>query len=70
MPNEEQVAIRLPKDFLDRATALTTKMADDGELRAWRITRMAVLRVALQRGLEVLEREYEGQPTSKGKPAR
>mgnify|MGYP001273945540 CR=1 FL=1 len=61
MPNETQVALRLPADAVRRAAALAEKMARAPELRAWRLTRSAVLRLALLRGIESLEAEYLGK---------
>jgi hypothetical protein len=57
--NEQQVALRLPAEWLKRAAALVPKMTSDGTMQAWRVSRSAVLRVALQKGLEALEREYQ-----------
>ena len=58
MAHEEQVSIRLPTDLVQRAEALVTKMAQDTEYQAWRISRTSVLRLALIHGLEGLEQRY------------
>lgn len=58
MANEAQVAIRLPTDFLKRAGALVTAMRKNPAMQAWSLTRSAVLRLAVQKGLDALEAEY------------
>jgi len=59
--NDAQVAIRLPEDFLERADKLVARMEKDPALSAWRVSRSAVLRQAVQKGLEALEAQY-GRP--------
>lgn len=54
---EAQVAIRLPEALVERADALIAGVAGLPEYQLWRISRSAVLRIAIQKGLEVLERE-------------
>lgn len=58
MANEAQVAIRLPTDFLKRAGVLVAAMKKSPAMQAWSLTRSSVLRLAVQRGLDVLEAEY------------
>lgn len=53
--NEEQVSIRLPPALLERADKLTRKLSADPAHAAFRVTRAAVLRLALIRGIEALE---------------
>lgn len=60
------IQIRIPEDLLGRADALQVAIAKDPALRAMgRITRTAVLRLAILHGLEVLEQQYS--QTSKGR---
>jgi hypothetical protein len=52
--------LRLTHDLLDRADALIAVMAADPEVRALGMpTRTAVLRLAIARGLQDLERQYQ-----------
>ncbi len=57
----EQVSLRLDADLLARAEALAEAVGGDPRLKTWASapTRSAVLRLALARGLEVLEAEYK-----------
>lgn len=50
--NEHQVALRIPKAWIERAQALTSRIASPGVY----ITRTDVLRAAIALGLEQLER--------------
>jgi hypothetical protein len=52
-----QVALRVDPATLDRAAALADRMAQRADLRAFRLSRAAVLRLALLRGLDALEAE-------------
>jgi hypothetical protein len=49
-------ALRLPGEFLARADKLCGKISKDPMMR---VTRSAVLKMAIGRGLEALEREYK-----------
>jgi predicted DNA-binding protein len=60
--NEEQIAIRLPSDALKRAEALAEKLAKTPALAAVRVSRSAVLRMAILRGLDELETEAGARP--------
>jgi hypothetical protein len=52
--------LRLTHDLLERADALIAIMAADPEVRALGMpTRTAVLRLAIARGLQDLERQYQ-----------
>ena len=52
--------LRLTHDLLERADALISIMAADPEVRALGMpTRTAVLRLAIARGLQDLERQYQ-----------
>ena len=54
-----QILFRLPADLLDRVDALVPRLRGNAELRAWgRVSRAAVLRLLILKGLEVLEAEY------------
>ena len=55
-----QIALRVSPDMEQRVDALLPKLAKDATLSAvGRVTRSTVLKLALSRGLEVLEREYK-----------
>lgn len=58
MVNEMQLSVRLPEDLLKRLEKMETKMAKNPELAAFRVSRQSVLRLALMRGLDVLEAEH------------
>jgi len=51
--NEKQVSIRLPKELLDRAERVADRLESLGVKRA------AVLRLAIERGISVLEKEFK-----------
>ena len=51
------LAHRLPKDVLARASRLVDPMTRHPEYSAWRVSRNGVLRLAIMRGLETLEKE-------------
>jgi len=57
MPKD--IAVKLPMELVERADALVPVFADVPEMRVWsRISRTAVIRLALLRGLESLEDEF------------
>ena len=56
--NERQVSIRLPSDVVDRAEALVPALSRLPAHAAFRVERATVLKLALMRGLELLEREH------------
>ena len=59
MQNDQQISIRLPQDFLDRAEGLVEALKDEPEYRyVPRLGQSFVLRLAMERGLEQLEAEY------------
>lgn len=59
MSEQEQIALRLPAELLERAEALVEDVAADPELGSLgRVTRSTVLRLAVARGLAALERRY------------
>lgn len=59
MPNKDlQISIRFETGVSTRAEALVTKLRASAELRAFNVSRAAVLRSALLEGLGVLEQRY------------
>jgi len=55
-----QVGVRLPADVIRRVDALRGKLAKDATLSALgAVTRSTVLKLAVTRGLDVLEKEYK-----------
>ncbi len=58
--NDTQIAIRLPNDWLERADALVPFVSRPGIA----ITRSDVLRAALAKGLDALEKERPGPATA------
>jgi len=61
-------SVRLPADLMARAEALVPLMEKDPELSAFgRVSKSAVVRLALHRGLANLEEQYG---KSKGKRSR
>src|SRR4030095_6549587 len=59
-PMKTPTQLRLTHDLLDRADALIAVMAADPEVRALGMpTRTAVLRLAIARGLQDLEHQYQ-----------
>lgn len=61
--NVVQVTVLIPEDAADRASALTGRLGMPGVS----LTRAEVLRVAILRGLDVLEAEHPAAPSP---PAR
>jgi len=57
MANKDEVFLRLPEGTLDRAEALIADIKKHPALQAARVSRALVLRLALLRGLDELERE-------------
>jgi hypothetical protein len=55
--NDRQVVLRVPTDSVDRAERLRKKLAERPEYAGVRLTWTTVLRLALLRGLDVLEAE-------------
>lgn len=55
--NTEQISLRLPSSLLERCDALAERLRVDPDLAAMgRVTRTMVIRLALQRGLDQLEK--------------
>ena len=65
---ENPVTLRLPQPYLDRAQDLVHFLAEDPEIMATAgrsVSRSTVLRLAVVRGLEVLEGKYTEKPGKK-----
>ncbi len=61
--NDVQIVLRLPKVIRDRADALIPSLESNPTIAALgKVTRSKVLRLALVRGLEVLESEARAEP--------
>ena len=59
MQNDQQISIRLPQEFLDRAEGLVDALQDEPEYRyVPRLGQSFVLRLAMERGLDSLESEF------------
>lgn len=66
-PFEKPTQIRLPRDVHERAAALVSRLEEDPELRALgRMSKTAVLRLAVLHGLEVLEQRVQRHAAQKG----
>jgi hypothetical protein len=61
MRHNAQVVVRLPEALVDRLDRLVAPLSVDSDLAsAARVTRSTVARLALSRGLAVLESEHQG----------
>lgn len=58
MPNEVQVSIRLPRELVARADTIASTMSKLAEYEMIGVTKATVLRLAIVRGLQVLEGQY------------
>ena len=58
MANDVQISMRLPRELVERAEALVALVAQDPTYAGWRVTKAAVLRLALIEGVERLEERY------------
>lgn len=68
--HEAQFSIRMPEDFVARADRLAEKIAASPMGDALLVTRAAVFRMALARGLESLEAEQNGSGTRRSRGRR
>ena len=60
MANDKQISLRLPQEFFDRAEGLVDVIQDEPEYRyVPRLGTSFVLRLAIERGLDALEDEYD-----------
>jgi hypothetical protein len=70
-PFEQPIHLRLPRDVHARAAALVEGLAEDPELRALgRMSKTAVLRLAVVHGLDVLEQRARDKAKAKAKAPR
>ena len=68
MADSTIVTLRLPKTLVERADALIPRLRDDDQLVVvGRISRSIVLRLAVLKGLEAMERDMPSPPRSKAK---
>jgi hypothetical protein len=56
--NDIQISMRLPSDLVERAEAMATVLAKVPEFKLWRMSRQAVIRLALSKGLDALEAQH------------
>ena len=69
--HDPPITVRVPVEWLERATALATMLANDRKVREFaRPTRSMVARMALMRGIEVLEEEYTSKRKRKPKASK
>jgi predicted DNA-binding protein len=61
MGNDKQTAIRLPGEALKRADRLARQLQGKPEYQGLRMTTAAVLRLAIFRGLDEMERTEGGR---------
>ena len=59
MAQEVSVTLRLAPELLDRAERLVSKLEGQGPLAATRVSRSTVIRLAMLRGLDAIERELK-----------
>jgi hypothetical protein len=58
-PERQQISVWVMSDDLQRADALVAKVGSDRDnAGVGKVTRSSVLRLALMRGLDALEKEY------------
>lgn len=58
MPNDATITLRLPEEDIQRADELLQVLEKNPELRAARVSRSVVLRMAIDMGLEALKTKY------------
>lgn len=68
MSNDVQVSIRVPADVPTRAERVAARLAERPEYQGLRLARATALRIAMLRGLDVLEAELESEPATAPKP--
>ncbi|MEZ4287758.1 MAG: hypothetical protein R3A47_06355 [Polyangiales bacterium] len=59
MPQDKMVTLRIPMDVWKEAQQLTKVLKKDKEYRLVRVTPSLVLRLCIERGLEVFAEEYD-----------
>ena len=57
MKNDTQISFRGPTEIFKRADALVEKLESRQSLKAFRVYRSNILRMALECGLELIEKE-------------
>ena len=64
------IAVKLPSELVERADQLVPVFKEVPEMRVWsRVTRTAVIRLALLRGLESLEAEFVADQGETDRPS-
>lgn len=65
---DPSITVRVPAEWLVRADELAALMNDVEEVRRFgKPTRSMIARLALQRGLDALERQYSEIPAKRGR---
>jgi Glu-tRNA(Gln) amidotransferase subunit E-like FAD-binding protein len=59
MAKDAQVAIRMDPALVERAEALVPKLKTDRYHKAYRVSKAAVMRLAMEQGLALLEHQFE-----------
>ena len=65
MANDQLVSLRLPSEMVRRLDAVAVEAERDPENAAWRVSRGAMIRLALIEGLKVLEQRYQVRPPAR-----
>ncbi len=65
MPNDQMLSMRIPSEWLTRVDALVDVAAKDPANAAWRVSRAALLRLAMFEGVKSLERRYGVRPSAR-----
>lgn len=66
--NDRQISIRIPADLVGRLDALVSQLESHPEFGAMGVSRNGTIRLALTKGLEVLEAGYGPPPEPKARP--
>lgn len=65
---DPSITVRVPADWLERADELALLMNDVDEVRRFgKPTRSMIARLAMQRGLDALERQYGEAPAKRAR---
>lgn len=67
--NDAQIMLRIPTAAVERADRLVEQLRARAEYQAFNLTRSAVLRLAVLRGLDALEAEQSAGPGKRRKGA-
>ena len=69
MRNDVQVSLRMPAEVKERVAAVEQAMAKNRSMSAFRVSEQVVMRMALMRGLDILEAEFiQGGHVAKSEP--